>query len=302
MSESTFNGTVLCVGRLYCDLIFTGVPQLPSMGTEVYAEGFGLHAGGGAFITAAHLSRIGFSTALGAFLPNSPFDALMRDELRQADLDLTFCTSSAPGLDPQLTVAISGGRDRAFLTRRSGAAFPDLSIEDLQRLNVAHVHIGELATLVEKPEIVEIARAVDASLSLDCGWDGNLVASDITPLLGDIDLFLPNQTEFNHLQELGVPGPVNGITVVKQGANGATAYCRGNRCSEPATQVNVVDTTGAGDAFNAGFLSAWLGGKAVKDCLRAGNLQGAAAISQIGGFHQSTLSAAQHMADKVLQT
>ena len=58
--------TVLSVGRLYCDLIFTDLPRMPTMGTEVYAGGFGVHAGGGAFITAAHLAALGHPSALSA--------------------------------------------------------------------------------------------------------------------------------------------------------------------------------------------------------------------------------------------
>lgn len=290
MSETPYSGTILCVGRLYCDLIFTEVPQLPSMGTEVYAEGFGLHAGGGAYITAAHLSSLGFRTTLGAYLPQKPFDGVIRDELRRAGLDLTLCAPSPPCIDPQLTVAISDSSDRAFLTHRSGEAFPDLSIDDLRRLNVTHVHFGELATLVEKPELTKSARAVGASLSADCGWDGSLGAREVTEHLNRIDLFLPNQTEFNRLYEMGVLVDTIGLTVVKQGAKGATAFHQGTQCSVPANRVDVVDTTGAGDAFNAGFLSAWLVGKLLQDCLEAGNLLGATAIAQVGGFHNSGMS------------
>ncbi len=286
MSQAAQSGSILCVGRLYCDLIFTGVPQFPSMGTEVFASGFGLHAGGGACITAAHLSRLGHRVGLGAFLPTAPFQDIVRDELVRAGLDLTLCRLPAPGSDPQLTVAISDNQDRAFLTHKCGEAFPDVSVDDLRRMAVTHVHIGELATLVEKPDIVGIARAAGASLSLDCGWDDSLTAGDMAPALADIDLFLPNEAEARHLKEMGVPGCSQGLTVVKQGSKGATAYCGNSQISDPASRVDVVDTTGAGDAFNAGFLSAWLQGRPMPECLRAGNLQGAMAISQVGGFQR----------------
>ncbi|QMU59200.1 MAG: carbohydrate kinase [Boseongicola sp.] len=284
MSERAQDQTILCVGRLYCDLIFTGVPRFPKMGTEVFADGFGLHAGGGAFITAAHLSRLGNRVALGAFLPTVPFQDVVHGELVKAGLETAFCQTAAPGADPQLTVAITDSSDRAFLTRRSGAAYPEISVAELRRFSVKHIHIGELATLVERPNIVGVARAAGASVSLDCGWDDGLAANDIGSIIGDIDLFLPNESEARHLKSIGVPEPMTALTVVKQGAKGATAYDGNGQVSAPASRVDVVDTTGAGDAFNAGFISAWLDQCSLPECLRAGNAQGALAISQLGGF------------------
>ena len=67
----TRNSEVLCVGRLYCDLIFSDVPRLPTPGTEVYANGLELHLGGGAVITAQHLDSLGRGVALSAFLPTN---------------------------------------------------------------------------------------------------------------------------------------------------------------------------------------------------------------------------------------
>ena len=64
---------ILCVGRLYCDLIFTGVPRMPSPGTEVYANGLEMHLGGGAIITAQHLDSIGRKVFFASFLPTPPF-------------------------------------------------------------------------------------------------------------------------------------------------------------------------------------------------------------------------------------
>ena len=66
MSAASASPAVLCVGRLYCDLIFTDVPRMPTLGTETFAGGFELHAGGGAYITSAWLASLGHATALAA--------------------------------------------------------------------------------------------------------------------------------------------------------------------------------------------------------------------------------------------
>ncbi len=277
-------GAVLCVGRVYCDLIFSGAPRLPSMGTEVYAEGLELHAGGGAFITAAHLAALGRRSGLAACLPGAPFADAVRGDIRAAGIDTSLCALAPSGVDPQVTVVIAGQGDRAFLTRRTGPALPPLDIGDLIRSGAGHLHIGELATLAEHPGIVAAARTAGMTISLDCGWDETLDGSDLARLIAAVDIFLPNRSEAEHLSAAGLPERPAPLTVVKCGADGARALWADGSASAPAQAAVPVDTTGAGDAFNAGFLDAWLSGSPVPICLAAGNAAGARAIERCGGF------------------
>ena len=276
---------VLCVGRLYCDLIFTDVPRLPSLGTETFAGGLGLHAGGGAVITAAWLASEGVAAGLAAMLPRAPFREVVLPEIAAAGVDTALCGTLATEADPQVTVAIAGRGDRAFLTRRSGPAAPALTADDLRRAGVAHLHVGELATLVERPELIAVAREAGATVSLDCGWDDALVTARVAPMLARIDVFLPNADEMRALTACGLPERPCPLTVIKRGAEGAVARSPEGSVSAPAAPARAVDTTGAGDAFNAGFLAAWLSGAPLAACLAAGNRLGARAIARPGGFH-----------------
>ena len=275
---------ILCVGRLYCDVIFTGLPRMPTPGTEVYSDGVGLHAGGGAAITAGHLTALSHPTALAAHLPAAPFGDVVTRELERLQIDLHLCRPTSGLNDPQLTVAMVHDGERAFVTRRTGPAFPDFEPKALMRSNIKHIHIGEAATLVDNPHLIDAARDVGASLSLDCSWDDDLDTRALATLLPEIDVFLPNQAEVDLLQKRGVPEPFAKLTVVKQGARGATALMRGSDVHVPAPTVDIVDTTGAGDAFNAAFLSAWLNQRPMKDCLVAGNARGAKAVTYRGGL------------------
>jgi sugar/nucleoside kinase (ribokinase family) len=284
MGASRNRPGILCVGRLYCDLIFTDVPRLPSLGTEVYAGALGVHAGGGAYITAAYLAALGERSLLSGFIPRPPFGAAVATEIEDAGIDAAFCRPTAPGHDPQVTVSVATSGDRAFLTRRAGPAFPALAAADIAARGVRHVHVGELATLAERPGLVEAAREAGATVSLDCGWDEDLVPDGLAHLLASVDVFLPNAAEVRHLERLGLEGPFAPLTVVKRGAEGASAIAAGHEVHRPAIPVTAVDTTGAGDAFNAGFLSAWLAGRPLEACLAVGNTLGARAISGRGGF------------------
>lgn len=274
-------GSILCVGRVYCDLIFTGVPRLPSMGTEIYADALDLHAGGGAFITAAHLSALGRPTALAAILPKAPFDAIIRSAVTEAGINTSLCEQAMSSDDPQVTVALVGAQDRAFVTRRSGAATPSLTKDSIR--GACHLHIGELATLAEAPWLLTMAQQAGLTVSLDCAWEDSLTAS-VAPLISQVDLFLPNEDEAAQLHALNVPMPWAPCTIVKQGANGATITKGDQVVHAPSRPITPVDTTGAGDAFNAGFLNAWLSGHVPEDCLNAGHDQAALSISTTGGF------------------
>ncbi|WP_112322144.1 carbohydrate kinase family protein [Oceanibium sediminis] len=283
---------ILCVGRLYCDLIFTGLPRLPTMGTEVYASGLGVHAGGGAFITAAHLAALGHAAALSATLPAPPFRDVVIGEIAGARVDASFCADSAPGAEPQITVALAGKTDRAFVTRRVGPAFPAFTVQDIRTAGARHLHIGELATLAEHPELIDLARGAGATLSLDCGWDEGLEFGRAAELIAAVDVFLPNDSEIDMLKRQGIPASVAPLTVIKQGHRGASAIRGAEQVHEGVEAVAAIDTTGAGDAFNAGFLSGWLSGADLGSCLRSGNRRGHLAVSQRGGFRPAAAEAA----------
>ena len=250
----------------------------------MFSGGVGLHAGGGAAITAGHLSALGHGAALAAHFPTGALGDLVDQELQLANVDLRLCGPATARCDPQITVALVHGGERAFVTHRAGAAFPMFTTDEIVEMEIGHVHIGEARTLIENPELVGIAKDADASLSLDCSWDDHIGAEDVARFLPDVDVFLPNTAEFEQLKSLGVDEPLSSLTVIKQGCNGATAISNGSEIHAPAVSANVLDTTGAGDAFNAAFLSAWLEGRSIKDCLEFGNARGAMVVSHRGGL------------------
>lgn len=272
---------VLCAGRLYADLVFTGLPRMPTPGTETFAAGASLHAGGGAFITAAWLAALGREARLAAVLPAEPFGAAIAEEIARAGVAAAPLAPAPAGADPQVTVAMAHAGDRAFLTRRAGPALPAI---DLAAPGLAHLHLGELASLAEAPGLLRAARAAGLTISLDCAWDDGVTAQ-AARLAREVDVFLPNAEEAARLAALGVePGQGGALWVVKDGSCGALAHPPGGRAMAcPAHAARVIDATGAGDAFDAGFLDLWLAGAPLAACLDRGAACGAAAVSRAGG-------------------
>lgn len=283
MTAGGDSGKVLCVGRLYCDLVFTGAPNMPVAGTETFAESLCVDVGGGAFITAATLDGLGRPAALMATIPSGPFGPIVRQHALFCRIDSSRCQPAPDGVDPQVTVAIATSGDRAFLSRRAGPAFPGLRAEHFE--GICHLHIGEIRSLVEHPELIPLARRANVTISLDCGWDEDLVQADagLEDLICKVDLFLPNDSEVSLLRSAGIDVWAAPLTVVKSGADGAKAIRDGQSCRVAAPSVPVVDTTGAGDAFNGGFIDAWLNGEEDRACLEAAVARGSAVVQFPGG-------------------
>lgn len=274
---------VLCAGRLYCDLVFTGVRGMPELGRETFADGLDLHAGGGAFITAATLHALGRNAALIATFPAAPFDHIVRTDIVNNGVDHSRCNPATLDLDPQITVAISTQNDRSFLSRRTGNALPIMTAKTFS--NLCHLHIGELRTLLENPDLITFARDAKMTISLDCGWDEEAMGRicELLELIALVDVFLPNEAEETHLATIGWKESTAPLTVVKCGNKGARAFHKNAWIKAATNTVDVVDATGAGDVFNGGFLFDWLLGRSLDQCLSTGNSCGSAAIKAHGG-------------------
>jgi len=281
---------VLCLGRTYCDLVFTGLPGLPVLGREVFAENVAIVPGGGAFITAAHLVSLGSRAHLVSRLGVDALSNGLEFALIESGVDLTFIERAADA-GPQLTVAIVQPQDRAFLSRRAGHGRPATLQAALSSPGVRHLHIAEYATLVENPGLVFEAKGRGLSVSLDPSWDDELIHDPaLLESCRGVDLFLPNVEEASAItrtadedQVLALLSRHFPLVVLKKGAEGATLARGEERLRLAAPLVKVVDTTGAGDAFNAGFLQHWLRGESPHSCLAAAIEAGSLSVQAAGG-------------------
>jgi sugar/nucleoside kinase (ribokinase family) len=282
--------SVLCLGRTYCDLVFTGLNGLPVLGRELFAENVAIVPGGGAFITAAHLVGLGRPAALVTRLGTDVLSGGLEETLKASAVDLAF-VERAPDAGPQLTVAIVQPQDRAFLSRRAGHGRPATLQAALSHPGVRHLHIAEYATLAEIPGLIARAKNRGLSVSLDPSWDDKLIRDPaLIANCQGVDLFLPNLEEACAIARTDDPDRALDVLsrqfdqlVLKKGAAGAV-LARSGECHElPAPRVEVVDTTGAGDAFNAGFIHAWLNGRDPRSCLRAAIEAGSLSVQAAGG-------------------
>jgi sugar/nucleoside kinase (ribokinase family) len=282
---------VVCLGRTYCDIIFTGLHEMPVLGRERFAQDVTIAAGGGAYITAAHLASLGRPAALLTRLGTDPLSQSLNPELESSGIDLSFIERSVDA-GPQPTIALIKGGERAFVSRRAGISRPADLEQALSARDVGHLHIAEFATLKDNPDVIAIARSFGLTISLDPSWDDQLIRqdTDFFEICAGIDVFFPNIEEGQALtgessaevilRSLQERFP---LVVLKRGERGAMASYESNSVSVEALPVNVVDTTGAGDAFNAGFLHSWLRTSDLERSLAAGIEAGALSVQSAGG-------------------
>jgi sugar/nucleoside kinase (ribokinase family) len=291
MSVSTHTrSAVLSIGRIYCDLIFTGLVEMPVLGRELFAGGLDIAAGGGAFISAAHVAQVGRKVGLVSRLGTDTLSQGVGEQIRDSGIDMRFIEHAADA-GPQITVAAVVGSDRAFLTRRAGPAQPRTLEAALAWPEAQHLHIAEYATLHEMPDLVSRAKAHGLTVSLDPSWDASLIYDrKLLDACRGVDIFLPNLEESEAIT--GSSDPERAIRILektfltvalKGGDRGAWVASGDTLVHQPAKPVPVVDTTGAGDAFNAGFLHAWLNGDVMLSCLSAGIEAGSLAVQTAGG-------------------
>jgi sugar/nucleoside kinase (ribokinase family) len=282
---------VICLGRTYCDIIFTGLQEMPALGRERFAQEVTIAAGGGAYITAAHLAALGRPAVLLTRLGSDPLSRSLDRELLASGIDLSFIERSGDA-GPQPTVALIKDGERAFVSRRAGSSRPSTLEQALSSRHAAHLHIAEFATLKDNPDVIALARKLGLTVSLDPSWDDELIRQDagFFEICTGVDVFLPNveegkaltgeSSEEAILRRLQEAFP---LVVLKRGEQGATVSSRRIRVSADALPVNVVDTTGAGDAFNAGFLHSWLRTSDLERSLKAGIEAGALSVQSAGG-------------------
>ena len=290
---------VLVIGDANPDLVLSG-DVVPRFGqSEQLLDEASLVIGGSASTTAHGLARLGRPVSLLAAVGGDHFGAFMVDRLGEAGVDVRRI-AVRQDRPTGLTVVLSRGDDRSMLTL-TGALDSltesdlDGALGDLQAEGLRHVHVGSLFLLPSLAAVLApfLGRAREHGLttSLDTNDDPTGRWEGVDELLPHLDVLLPNRAEAVALGReadprraaaaLAAHGP---LTVVKDGAAGAFAVSRDGAVTQVAGRgVRAVDTTGAGDTFDAAFLDAWLDQVPLADALTRAVTAGARSVGHVGG-------------------
>jgi sugar/nucleoside kinase (ribokinase family) len=278
---------LLCAGEAFEDLIFVGLERLPELGEEVKTDHFTATIGGGAVITAVKAARLGMRTHLISALSDAASTRLKKERLALTNL-------RKPNEPHAITAALSTGEDRAFVTYNGvNTKLEERLARAIPKVRARHVHFCFYPHSCHQwTAIIAKLRARGITTSWDFGWNEPLTGDrGLTELIDALDFIFVNEHEARlYTGSASIADSIpewrkrKAITVIKLGEQGAVWLSPDRDILVPAPKVKVVDTTGAGDSFNAGFLVAWLSGKSPEQCLAAGNKAGAASTRKAGGI------------------
>jgi sugar/nucleoside kinase (ribokinase family) len=279
--------TLTVIGCVQADLVMSPVTDLPLPGGTLLTDRMTLRVGGAGANAALASVELGMRVRLIGCIGDDHLGDWMREQLTPAGLaDELFVLA---GETSGLTVALeSPARDRTFLTYLGvnasweAAMIPEdvLSCENLLLCDyfVAPCLRGDPAR-----RLLQTAQSRRARTFFDTTWDPDGFPSqtraEVRELLPYVDVFLPNEDEACALAESAEDSAQaarslqkisGGWVVIKRGAHGCFAVGPGGtELSVPAPAVAVADTTGAGDAFNAGLVHALGQGASCGDALSA---------------------------------
>ena len=291
------NLDVLAIGELNADLILTGLKQGPVLNQEIIADSYKKTLGSSTALCAGNIARLGLSVAFCGKVGKDEMGSFVLDELKKRDIDTRFCISDSQ-VETGLTLVLNWHGDRAMVSVLGATNTFSAKDFDINIIKSAkHLHVGSFFLLSslrkDLSDIFKKAHEWGISTSLDTGWDdsGNW-DYDIRSVLKYTDIFFPNETEALHITGTSsfvdaaaeLEKVCGGTVTIKRGKNGACCFSGGKRYAVDAMEdVKVVDTTGAGDSFNAGYIYAYIKGFSAAECLEFGNACGNICVSTVGG-------------------
>lgn len=269
---------VIVSGAYFFDLIFTGLPQMPELGKEIFGTGFDVLPGG-TFNTVIALHRLGIRVGWHTEFGSDFFSGYIMQMARDTGLDdALFQVHDHPWVN--ISASLSFAEDRAFVTYTDSyqpRQLPDLAQHLTRCLLLPVLYLND-----DLIPASQQARARGGMVYMDCAeTDISIQDPAVRRALAAVDVFAPNAKEALQFtgaatieEALDQIAALVSTVVIKLGPEGAIARQGSETVRVPALPVQVVDTTGAGDCFNAGFVLGHLRGEPLERCLYLGNIVG----------------------------
>lgn len=295
MRKKSAGKGVVVIGELNIDIVAAGLSEPPKMGAEILATDFQLTLGSASAIFACGVAKLGHEVTFIARVGTDAFGKFCLAALREAGIS-TRHISRDKDLKTGVTVSLSTRMDRALVTYLGTIAA--LGHEHIRMSWLkGHRHLHMTSYFLQSrlrpsfPQILREARELGLSTSFDPNSDPSHAWSDsIRDVLTHTDILFLNETEALQLTRAGtVRAALKMLStqvpcaVIKLGARGAVAIKNEEITSVRGLKVEPTDSTGAGDSFAAGFVSSYLRGQSIAECLRAANACGALSTVRTGG-------------------
>ena len=290
-------------GGVNVDLIFSGLERIPAEGEELYGKKFSMMLGGGTPGTLVLLSRLGIPVRLQTGLGEDFFSRFAALELEKESMEVCNLCQGTDGIPVNISaVAVTPG-DRTFVSFSDGIG----KTEETARKIYEASRGAEICMMdTAYPEVYEQLKREGSRIALDMGWSDTLSLETCAHLLKLADYYTPNRKEALKITGRSTPEEAARVlaeyletVVIKLDAEGCLIYQNGEFRRIPVIPgIEAVDSTGAGDAFLAGYLYGVYQGCDVAKSVLFGNLTGGMCVTEEGCLaasytEQELLSAAQ---------
>jgi sugar/nucleoside kinase (ribokinase family) len=290
---------VLVAGEINPDLILSG-NVLPEFGqVEKLVASYTLAVGSSSAIFACGAARLGLRVAFIGVCGDDVFGRFMLDEMQKRNVDVSnviIRSDGQTGLSVILNQPFDYAQgDRAILTHLG--LIPNLQASDIPDpllRQAHHLHVASyfLQTKLQPDlsALFQCAHSLGLTTSLDTNYDPSEKWIGFDELLSATDIFLPNKTEALSITQLDDVESAakqlankSKLVAVKLGADGAMLRTKDKTIFKPSIPVNIVDTIGAGDTFDAGFLYGYLNNWGLEQSLQLATVCGALSTQASGG-------------------
>lgn len=291
--------SVICAGILVADLFVPPLERLPGGGDLVVTEDFLVQPGGCAANTAISLAKLGVAVGVAGKVGKDLFGDAVEQALQTGGVRTdALRRSSSHGTSKTVILPVIG-EDRRYI--HTIGANADFTVDDIAFPLATQARVFALGGYFVLPrldpqrlvELLDGLRKNGVRTVFDVVVPNNTnhpTLEDLRPILPFIDVFVPNIEEAAMLTGETEPGKQAelfaragcDIAIITRGKEGALLMSAGEMLEVPAFPVEVVDVSGAGDAFIAGFIVGLLENWSLADCLRFASAMGASACTQLG--------------------
>ena len=290
---------VVCAGIATWDTLFTGVDRDLMSIDGILAKGYYASSGGDAVNAAVSMARLGLETAVCASLGEDSAADLIIHELEQAGANCSYLHKSAAvhTASPAILVDPEGERHIIRVPDNGNHFFTQDMVSDELMRKARHLHLASanvlkrldgkpLGTLFARAHAHGLTTSMDASYDREGNWMKN-----IEDALENCDIFIPSFQEASIYAQSQDPDEICAffsqfplqVFGIKLGEKGVLVTDFHEKWTmDTLYKKKPVDTTGAGDAFLAGFVSAWLKGYDIPSCAAFGSAQSYSVLGAVG--------------------
>jgi len=288
---------VCCLGLLVADVVVKPVEKMPERGKLDLVDKIELHNGGGAVNTGNALAKLGVPTSVIGKVGDDGFGDFLINVLENFGVDTRGVRKDKNVNTSSTIVMVDSTGERSFwhyVGANAELSYEDIDFSILRECSLLHVAYAFLLPKLDGEPMVKLlkwAREQGIATSLDTVWDSTgRWLSVIEPYFEYLDIFLPSLAEAQEISGRREPPEIAqffldyGIKIVgiKMGEEGSYFRTRDEEVWMKPFQVPVADTTGAGDAFIAGFLAGYIKGWGLEESARLANAVGACCVRSIG--------------------